>query len=81
MSDLSYGGDWPRTVPFRQKLSRIDWALVALIGLIACAGFAMLYSAAGGSFSPWAARRSLMATLCWRASASDVLPMTRWSSV
>jgi rod shape determining protein RodA len=59
VSDLSYGGDWPRTVSFRQKLSRIDWALVALIGLIACAGFAMLYSAAGGSFTPWAVRQML----------------------
>jgi len=57
MSDLSYGGDWTRQVSFRQKISRIDWALVALIALIACTGFAMLFSAANGSFSPWADRQ------------------------
>jgi rod shape determining protein RodA len=53
MSTHSYGRE-ARIVPMRQKLADIDWTLVALIGLIACAGFATLYSAAGGSFSPWA---------------------------
>ncbi len=57
MSDLFYGES--RQTPFRYKVSRIDWTLVALIALIACAGFAMLYSAAGGSFSPWAGRQML----------------------
>ena len=57
MSDLSYGADWTRPVSLHQKISRIDWALVALIGLIACTGFAMLYSAANGSLSPWADRQ------------------------
>jgi rod shape determining protein RodA len=51
--------DWTRQVSFRQKVSHIDWALVALIALIACTGFAMLFSAAGGSFSPWADRQML----------------------
>ncbi len=46
-------------VSFRQKLTRIDWALVALIALIACTGFAMLFSAAGGSLSPWADRQMI----------------------
>jgi len=49
--------DRPRVVPLRQKLAEINWTLVAMITLIACAGFAMLYSAAGGSFSPWADRQ------------------------
>jgi rod shape determining protein RodA len=48
-----------RVVPLRQKLHEINWTLVILITLIACAGFAMLYSAAGGSFSPWAARQMI----------------------
>jgi rod shape determining protein RodA len=43
----------------RQKLREINWGLVVLIAVIACAGFAMLYSAAGGSFSPWAERQML----------------------
>jgi rod shape determining protein RodA len=58
MSDFFYA-EWTRQAPFRHKVSRIDWTLVAFIALIACAGFAMLYSAAGGSFSPWAARQML----------------------
>ena len=53
MSTHSYGRE-ARVVPVSQKLADIDWALVALIALIACAGFATLYSAAGGGFWPWA---------------------------
>ena len=53
MSIHSYGRE-ARIVPMRQKLADIDWTLVGLIALIACAGFATLFSAAGGSFSPWA---------------------------
>ena len=58
MSDFSYG-DWSRQVPLHRKISRIDWTLVGLIGLIACTGFAMLFSAANGSLSPWAARQMI----------------------
>jgi rod shape determining protein RodA len=46
-----------RPVALRQKLAGLNWALVVLITLIACAGFAMLYSAAGGHLSPWASRQ------------------------
>ena len=41
----------------RQKLLRLNWELVLLIGLTASVGFAMLYSAANGSFDPWASRQ------------------------
>ena len=58
MSVFSYSTH-ARAVPLRQKLHEINWTLVILITLIACAGFAMLYSAAGGSFSPWAARQMI----------------------
>ena len=58
MSVHSYS-DRRRPVPLRQKLCEINWRLVVLITLIACAGFAMLYSAAGGSFSPWAERQMI----------------------
>lgn len=43
----------------RQKLIEINWGLVVLIVAIACVGFAMLYSVAGGSFAPWAERQML----------------------
>jgi len=42
---------------FRQKLMRLNWELVLLIVLTASIGFAMLYSAANGSFDPWASRQ------------------------
>lgn len=42
---------------FRQKLLRLNWELVLLIILTASIGFAMLYSAANGSFDPWASRQ------------------------
>ena len=40
--------------PLADKLLEVNWGLVLLITLIACAGFAMLYSVAGGHFQPWA---------------------------
>ncbi|NWG46805.1 MAG: rod shape-determining protein RodA [Alphaproteobacteria bacterium] len=36
------------------KLLEINWGLIFFLTLVACIGFAMLYSAAGGSFDPWA---------------------------
>jgi rod shape determining protein RodA len=44
-----------RAVPLIHKLADIQWTLVVLITLIACFGFAALYSAAAGGLSPWAA--------------------------
>jgi rod shape determining protein RodA len=35
-------------------LLEVNWGLVLLITVIACVGFAMLYSVAGASFHPWA---------------------------
>lgn len=48
-------GDAQPTI--RQKLLRLNWELVLLITLTASIGFAMLYSAANGSFDPWASRQ------------------------
>jgi rod shape determining protein RodA len=42
---------------FRQKLLHLNWEFVLLIVLTASIGFAMLYSAANGSFDPWASRQ------------------------
>ena len=44
-----------RWVPVTHKIGEVPWTLVVMITLIACFGFAALYSAAGGSMSPWAA--------------------------
>ncbi len=43
-----------RTLSIVDKLFEINWGLVLLIAILACAGFAMLYSVAGGRFLPWA---------------------------
>src|SRR5690606_9682173 len=40
-----------------QKLVQVNWGLVLLIATIASVGFTALYSAAGGSFEPWAGRQ------------------------
>ncbi|HJW41222.1 MAG TPA: rod shape-determining protein RodA [Rhizomicrobium sp.] len=43
-----------RTLSITDKLYEVNWGMVLLITIVACVGFAMLYSVAGGSFSPWA---------------------------
>ena len=40
-----------------QKLLNIHWFLAFLICVTAAVGIAMLYSAANGSFQPWASRQ------------------------
>jgi rod shape determining protein RodA len=46
-----------RTLSVIDKLYEINWGLVLLITIIASVGFAMLYSVAGASFSPWAGKQ------------------------
>ncbi len=58
MSIVPYGPP-RRTLRFHEKLLEINWGVVFVVTLIASAGFAMLYSAAGGSFDPWAGRQML----------------------
>jgi rod shape determining protein RodA len=43
-----------RTLGMADKLLDVNWGLVLLISIIASAGIAMLYSVAGGHWSPWA---------------------------
>ncbi len=38
-----------------RKILHLNWPLLVLLISVACVGFLMLYSVAGGSFSPWAA--------------------------
>ncbi len=46
-----------RMLSVTDKLFEVNWGLVLLISIIACIGFAMLYSVAGASFSPWAGKQ------------------------
>jgi len=43
----------------RQKLWQVHWFFVVLVCVAAATGFAMLYSAANGSFDPWASRQMM----------------------
>ena len=43
-----------RTLGAADKLLDVNWGLVLLITIIAMAGIAMLYSVAGGHWTPWA---------------------------
>ena len=43
----------------RHKLLEINWGLVLLITVIACIGFAMLYSVGRRALSPWAEQQML----------------------
>lgn len=49
------------------KLSQIDWTLCALLAAITGVGGLMLYSIAGGSWSPWAARHLGLFAVCFLA--------------
>ncbi len=52
---MSYLEHNVKTVPTGlSKLLRLNWALVLLLTAVACFGFLMLYSVAGGSMLPWA---------------------------
>lgn len=42
-----------------EKLAEVNWGLILLLTVISCIGFVMLYSAASGSFEPWAVRQML----------------------
>ena len=42
---------------FTQKLAKLNWWLIILVCLLVMVGVASLYSAAGGSFDPWASRQ------------------------
>ena len=57
------GAGQPRLRPIErtlaQKLAAVHWPLVALLATIGLAGYAMLYSAAHGSHTPWAWRHGL----------------------
>lgn len=40
-----------------EKLSQVQWFFVLILCVLAAIGLVMLYSAAGGSFDPWASRQ------------------------
>ena len=55
-SSLDFGRPQPGLV---EKLLSINWGLVLLLSVLAGVGFAMLYSAANGSWQPWAGKQAI----------------------
>ncbi|MFN7710429.1 MAG: rod shape-determining protein RodA [Holosporales bacterium] len=49
---------------FIRKLQQIDWWVVVVLALIASIGAAVLFSAAEGSFDPWAWRHIMRFSVC-----------------
>jgi rod shape determining protein RodA len=71
-----------RTLSVVDKLYEINWGLVLLICIIACIGFAMLYSVAGASFSPWAAKQMVFFALgMMLLIAAAVTDIRVWMSI
>ena len=68
-----------------QKFRQIIWSLVLLLSVTAAVGFAMLYSAANGSFDPWAWRQAVRfgaaLVLLVAIALVDVRLLLRWSYV
>ncbi len=55
-----HGSEFGRQQPrLAEKLRSINWGLVLLLSVIAAIGFAMLYSAANGSWQPWAGKQAM----------------------
>ncbi len=48
-----------RTPQGLHKLLHVNWAVVLLLAAIACIGFMMLYSVAGGRLEPWSERQMI----------------------
>ncbi len=69
----------------RDKFWQINWGLVLLLTVTACVGLVMLYSAANGSFEPWAirqaARFAVGAVLMLAVAVVDVRFWLRWAYV
>jgi len=67
----------------REKLWHISWSFVLLITVVCSVGFLTLYSAANGSFDPWASRQMMrflvgMAVML-SVSMVDIRAWMRWS--
>lgn len=52
-----------RQLAFSQKIRQINWVLILIVVAAATIGVAMLYSAADGSWDPWAARQIIRFTV------------------
>ena len=60
---MSFSQNRDPELTLAQKFLQLNWSLVLLITATVSIGFAMLYSAANGSFEPWAYRQMIRFTI------------------
>ena len=67
----------------REKLWHVSWSFVFLVTLVCAFGFLTLYSAANGSFNPWASRQMMRfiigLTVMLMVAVVDIRSWMRWS--
>jgi rod shape determining protein RodA len=57
---MAHSFDYTRArLGFAEKCVNLNWGLVLLLGVVAAIGIAMLYSAANGSWQPWAEKQAV----------------------
>jgi len=69
-------------VRLAEKLVSLNWGLVLLLGAVAAVGIAMLYSAANGSWFPWAEKQALrFAVAAFIMLAVAVVDLRTWMRI
>jgi rod shape determining protein RodA len=75
----------PTNLTLFERVRQIRWLFVLLVTLIAASGIGMLYSAAGGSFEPWAVRQgvryAVALALMLLIALTDIRIWLRWAYV
>lgn len=75
----------PPELTVARKLQQLNWGLIGLISIVAAIGFAMLYSAANGDWSPWAYRQMIRyavgLTIAIFIALLDLRLLMKWSYV
>ena len=54
---MAFSGPYREHMSVMSRLTEVNWLFVMLIMAVAAIGIAVLYSAGGGSFDPWASRQ------------------------
>ncbi len=75
----------PQELRFAEKLTSLHWPFVALLLLIGCVGYLVLYSAGGGNHHPWAwrhgARLAFGLSVMLTVALIDIRFWYRWAYV
>lgn len=75
---ISSGTSFHSEPTLLQKIQSLNWVLILLITAVACVGFTALYSAAGGSLSPWASKQMMRFAIGFTGMLIIALIDIRW---